>query len=243
MPDLRTGNYIQKFYKNAGVVQAGSGFQVTLDGRGIHTPERQPFTLPSYPLALAIAAEWQQQEKFLKPHTMPLMQMSATAIDLQTTGLRDSLVDRILSFLMSDSVCFRDGKSPLGQRQEEQLQPVLKYLSEKYQLLLPISPTVAPPEVPEGTIEKLRSICTGLDDYHMVALETASTISKSTALGLSLLDSFLPIQSILKLSRLEEDYQAEVSGKVEGAHDLEEAHCLMLLSAAKCLTHLKSMSS
>lgn len=239
MPDLRTGNYVQKFYKHAGAVQAPGGFQVTLDGRGIMTPERQSFTLPTYPLALAVAAEWQQQEKFLRPHTMPLMQMTATAIDLKVTNLRDTLIDRITSFLVSDSVCFRETKPDLSARQEEGLRPVILHLKERYGLVLPTSDAVTVPEFSEDTLTRFRRVCEEMDDFTLVALETSSTISKSTALGLVLIDKALPLQTVHRLSRLEEDFQTELSGKIEGAHDLEETHCLMLLAAAKCLTQLK----
>ncbi len=39
----------------------GNGWQITLNDRALKTPARQPLIVPSYPLALGIAAEWEWQ--------------------------------------------------------------------------------------------------------------------------------------------------------------------------------------
>lgn len=82
MPDLRTGNMIQKFYKLATVRQTSTGYEVILDGRSIRTPERNKLSLPTQSLAMAIACEWQSQEKFIKPHSMPLVNFTLDAAQL-----------------------------------------------------------------------------------------------------------------------------------------------------------------
>ena len=47
---------------------------VLLDGRTLRTPARNPLALPSLPLALAVAAEWEwQEQRNLRPFTMPIM--------------------------------------------------------------------------------------------------------------------------------------------------------------------------
>lgn len=47
---------------------------VLLDGRTLRTPARNPLSLPSLPLALAVAAEWEwQEQRNLRPFTMPIM--------------------------------------------------------------------------------------------------------------------------------------------------------------------------
>jgi len=76
MPDLISGNYVQRFYSMAGVKEVDSGFQVVLDGRLSHTPEKQPFIIKSQALALAVAQEWQQQDKFILRKRMPLVRSS-----------------------------------------------------------------------------------------------------------------------------------------------------------------------
>lgn len=238
MPDLKTGHLVQKFYKQAGVLASPSGFQVTLDNRPLHTPERQVLLLPSQALALAVAAEWEQQEKFLNPHSMPLMQMTTRAVDLVLTGLKESLLDRVVSYLASDSLCFRDTAPELQAKQEASSSPVLSHLQSAYQLHLPAVTGVQPLDLPASTLTRFRALCEALDPFDLVALETAASVSKSAALALALQDGFISIAEGLRLSRLEEDFQHLLSGKVQ-THDVEEAQELMILAAARALAVLK----
>ena len=238
---MMTGNQIQKFFKHAGAQNSPLGFQVTLDGRPIHTPERQVLVLPTQALALAVAAEWEQQDKFLNSHSMPLMQMTTRAVDMPITCLREQLQDRIVSFLSSDTICFRETTQELQEKQEAKLTPLIRHLKTKYGLELPIVTGVTLPELPESTVSRLREYCESLDCFDLVALETAASVSKSAGLALALQDGFIDILEGLKLSRLEEDFQHLLSGKVH-SHDIDEAQELMMLSAARALSVLKRVT-
>jgi ATP synthase F1 complex assembly factor 2 len=238
MPDLKTGHLVQKFYKQAGVLASPKGFQVTLDSRPVHTPERQVLLLPSQALALAVAAEWEQQEKFLNPHTMPLMQMSTRAVDMTITKLKESLLNRIVNYLASDTVCIRDSTPELQAQQEASFSPVLAHIKATYNLDLPTVTSVQLLDLPTSTLTNLLEHCESLDLFDLVALETAAAVSKSAALALALQDGFIGITEGLRLSRMEEDFQHQLSGKVQ-AHDVEEAQSLMMLAAARAMAVLK----
>ena len=73
IPDIKTGESMQKFYKSAGIVKTTLGFQILLDGRPIKTPEKQPFIVPTEALGIEIALEWQDQDKFILQNKMPLV--------------------------------------------------------------------------------------------------------------------------------------------------------------------------
>ena len=94
------------------------GYQVLLDHRLLKTPAKRPLTLPSRALALAVAAEWEQQARRIQPFTMPLMSLAATAIDQPKP--REEVVDMMLEYLHTDSVLCRENRSSkLGGRQAE----------------------------------------------------------------------------------------------------------------------------
>ena len=60
MPGIHTGQKIKRFYKEARVVSNERGwYNVRLDKRTLKTPELNVLELPTLPLALAVAAEWQ----------------------------------------------------------------------------------------------------------------------------------------------------------------------------------------
>jgi chaperone required for assembly of F1-ATPase len=61
---------------------AQAGYQVMLGHVALKTPGKSPLVLPTRLLAIAVAAEWECQARGkLKPHTMPLTSLAATALD------------------------------------------------------------------------------------------------------------------------------------------------------------------
>lgn len=66
---------VRVFWKNANVAPAkdGAEWAVMLDRSVLKTPQKRLFTVPSRPLAFAIAAEWELQRDHIKPWTMPLV--------------------------------------------------------------------------------------------------------------------------------------------------------------------------
>ena len=82
---LRGDGTAPRFYTKVEAVPIddGSGdWGVALDGRTLKTPSRLPLAVPSRALATAVAAEWEWQSgKSVRPFTMPLMALVATALD------------------------------------------------------------------------------------------------------------------------------------------------------------------
>lgn len=48
-------------------------FEINLDKRKLKTPNGKVFRVPSEPLALAVATEWNAQDKLVKRHSMHLV--------------------------------------------------------------------------------------------------------------------------------------------------------------------------
>ena len=61
----------KRFYAQAGMVETPEGFAITLDGKTVRTPSRQPLTAPERGIAEAIVAEWEAQQDTINPTTMP----------------------------------------------------------------------------------------------------------------------------------------------------------------------------
>jgi chaperone required for assembly of F1-ATPase len=64
------------------------------------------------------------------------------------------------------------------------------------------------------------------------------TSLKSVSLGLMTMAGHIPVKKALELSRIEEDYQASLFGRVPGAHDLEEAQLSQNVFTSKLLFDL-----
>ena len=72
---------LKRFYEKVTVERAEDYFTVALDGRPMRTPSMNVLSLTTEKLANSIASEWKQQDVTIKPDTMPLMSLAATAID------------------------------------------------------------------------------------------------------------------------------------------------------------------
>ena len=75
--DLRPGAEptLKRFWKDVGIEKRAESYAVTLDKRPLKTPSGNVLLLPRHkPLvASLIAAEWDNQEKLIKSHALPMV--------------------------------------------------------------------------------------------------------------------------------------------------------------------------
>src|SRR4051812_27464439 len=115
---------MKRVYKIVAVARGGDGWGVALDGRPMRTPAKNAMTLPSEALATAIAAEWDAQHDEIRPYTMPLTRLAATAID-RTAHQHDAVVNEVANYAGTDLVCYRAEPPPaLAARQAPMWQPL-----------------------------------------------------------------------------------------------------------------------
>ena len=55
---------------------SSGGYGVQLDHRHLQTPQRRVFAVPTEPLALAVAQEWNGQGSFVQPTLMHLVSLA-----------------------------------------------------------------------------------------------------------------------------------------------------------------------
>src|SRR5438105_8004049 len=96
---------MKRVYKQATARAAEGGWGVALDGRPMRTPARHELVVPSAALAAAIAAEWAAQQDDIRPATMPLTRLAATAID-RTRTQRDLVIAEAANYVGTDLVCY-----------------------------------------------------------------------------------------------------------------------------------------
>ena len=73
---------MKRFYGQAEAAPLDTGgYGVALDGRRVRTPAGRPLALPSRALAAAVAGEWAAQGETVRPRTMAMMTLAATALD------------------------------------------------------------------------------------------------------------------------------------------------------------------
>ena len=95
----------KRFYEKVSVFKSVDGwYGIHLDRRSLRTPLRQMFKVPSEPLALAVAQEWNAQENFVQPSLMHITALCNTVLDDPHNASRESNVESLVHYLTSDTL-------------------------------------------------------------------------------------------------------------------------------------------
>jgi chaperone required for assembly of F1-ATPase len=203
---------MRRFYARAGAAASAGGWSVKLDDRPVRTPAKTLLVVPSRALATAVAGEWEAQAGRIDPTSMPLMQLSATAID-RTARDRERVIDEISNYGSTDLVCYRAPQPlDLAQRQEEQWQPLLEWVRNRYDVGLEVTTGLMAVRQPDRSIESLRRIVAAADDFSLTALATLTGAAGSLVVALALAEGRLDAEEAAEAALLEETFQAEKWG-------------------------------
>ncbi|HEY4163091.1 MAG TPA: ATP12 family protein [Dongiaceae bacterium] len=199
----------RRLYKAATVTGASSNWRIALDGKEIKTPARRDLILKSRGLAEAIAEEWAAQEAKVRPHTMPLMQISSTAID-RVGPERPRIVTETAGYAETDLICYRaEGPADLISRQVATWDPLLDWVRERFDVSLRTASGVMAVVQPESALKTLRRVVEAQDDFHLTALAVLVGATGSLAIGLAVLEKRLSSDEAIAAAQLDELYQAE----------------------------------
>ena len=204
---------MKRVYREVRVAPAGGGWSILLDTRTLQTPARAPLLLPRRRLAEAVAAEWDAQTEKVVPATMPLMQLAATAID-RTAAQRDQVIKDVVGYAETDLVCYRADRPPdLVARQSAAWQPLVDWMTLRFDAPLLVTTGVVPKTQPAGALAAIRAAVEPLDDFWLTALHGATTACASVAIGLALVEQHLDAEGAWRSSQLDETFQIEQWGE------------------------------
>ena len=212
-------------------------YGVLLDGRKLKTVQMNRLLVPSEDLAWAIAAEWDAQtdnKRGLVPATMPLMTLASKAIDqisVDPTLARDT----VLGFLPTDSALFftNDRDRILLAKQMELLQPVVDFINKELGTeIMTTTSMAARIKHPADTLHVIKALVHSLDPHTMACLQTTCMECKSIVLGMAyVLYGHLSVDELRQASRVEEEFQVDIWGVVEGGHDMDRLNNAVNLSS------------
>jgi chaperone required for assembly of F1-ATPase len=228
----------KRFYKQAAIAATADGVAVQLDGRPVKTPAGKPLVVPGAALAEAIAAEWADQGETVRPATMPLTQLAATALD-RIGPERPAIVERLLSYAATDLLCYRADFPPdLAERQHAAWQPLLDWAAAELAAGLTVTVGVMAVEQPPAALAALAERLAAHDTWRLAAIQAACAAAGSLVLALALAEGRLNAEQTFGLSQLDETYQAEKWGEDYEAADRRAALKRDIDAAARLLALL-----
>ncbi|XP_056017893.1 ATP synthase mitochondrial F1 complex assembly factor 2-like isoform X2 [Ostrea edulis] len=229
---------LKKFYENATIVQNQGWFEVNLDQRKLRTPTGNLFQVPSEPLALAIATEWNSQKDTIKRQAMHLSTLSNTVLDNPMQRSRKDIIKGILHFLETDTILYRTTEPPeFADLQKREWEPVLEWLRSSYQVELESTTSLMPPEIPANTTHVISRKLTSLNDWALVGFQYGVENLKSIILMLGITDKLLTVEKAVQLSRLETVFQTKTWGNVDWHHDADIYQLQSRVAAAALFVH------
>lgn len=184
------------------------GGVVMLDDKPLTTPAGSICSLP-VALASAVAAEWQAQEKTLKPPSMPLTQMVFTALD-RIAPRRTAVIDDVARYLETELVCHYSDRSAVAALQRQHWRPLHDWLQKRFNIVLPTTTALAP----IATIDTAWAATQAAmyDDFRLCALQVAVHTAASFVIGLALVEGVIDANVATAAAEVEADAQASEWG-------------------------------
>lgn len=260
-------------------------YGITLDGRAIKTPMGITLSVPSLPLALAIASEWNDQSTHLKPVQMPIMTQVCTAIDqLSIPAVRERTISELMRYLRNDTTCYyadaiedrilhrRQTKAWAGIHTWAECQingiggklAIAKGAGEGLIMSRARESKAAGLPHSDELLNNAELFLKGCNSWTLAAMQAVTTEAKSFLVGSACVNAVLdstrrtnkegkmnPFQKetkkAVKASRVEEEFQIETWGLVEGGHDYDRLNCSIQIHAAmtvlQCIRAIEGRNS
>ncbi|HYH39279.1 MAG TPA: ATP12 family protein [Azospirillum sp.] len=204
---------MKRFYKTVSVAAVDGGWEVRLDGRSVRSPAKAPLVFRSEPLAQAVAGEWEAQGERIDAHSMPMMQLASTAVDVVVKN-RAAIVESVAKYAETDLLCYRaEHPRELVDRQARQWQPILDWATLRYDAPLHVHAGLMPKPQPEDATRALRSAVDAHDDWMLSALQNATAACGSLVLGLALVERRIDAAEAFEASQVDETWQIEQWGE------------------------------
>lgn len=222
----------RRFWTSASVETVEYGYTVHLDTRAVKTPLKAPLIVPTQTMAEAIAAEWMAQAEEINPLTMPVTRSANAAID-KVSAQKPEVVAMLAAYAETDLLCHRaDHPQELATRQEAGWRPVLDWAASHLNAPLIVTIGVLPVPQPQDSLDRVHELLSLFDNFSLTALHDLISISGSALLGLAVAKGQFSPQEAWNLSRIDENFQAELWGEDEEALDVAAKKKVAFLHAA-----------
>lgn len=231
----------KRFWKTVSVVEGPEGFGLNLDARPMRTPGKQLLIVPTPAMADAIAAEWRAVDKIVDPGIMPVTRAANSAIDKVTPQFHE-VADLIAAYGASDLLCYRaPAPAELFSAQAAAWDPFLAWAAQTLKIRLNVTQGITPIDQPAASLRAVAARVQACSPFQLTALHDLVSISGSFILGLAATHPQFDPDSLWRVSRFEEDWQARLWGHDEDASAIAEikrldfmaAHRFWQLSSAK----------
>lgn len=203
----------RRFWTRAAVAAHPDGWAVSLDGKTALTPARAALATRHKNLAQAVAAEWDAVGEILDPRALPLTGYLNAVID-RVRPNRGRFAADVAQFAGAELICYRaDSPAALVARQRAGWDPILDWMTERYDIRLACGLGVTPIRQSPETLVRLAAAIDAFDEYRLTAALKLTGVTKSLALTLAVVAGARDAMTAYDLSRIDEAFQTEHWGE------------------------------
>jgi chaperone required for assembly of F1-ATPase len=198
----------KRFYAKADVAETPDGFAVTLDDKSIRTPSGGQLVVPVREFAEDIAAEWESQNEFIDPLTMPMTRFANSVIDAVVNRV-DAVAEDIAKYFQSDLLFYRAAHpEALVAREAAHWDPVLFWAADALGAHFILAEGIMYVRQPESAVAAARAALPS-DPWSIAALHVITTLTGSALLALALMKGVLDQEQVWAAAHVDEDWNSE----------------------------------
>lgn len=204
----------KRFYQNVTVEAGEGGFLVLLDGKRARTPARHFLALPTKAAAELVVAEWAAQVAEIDPTEMHATRIANIGID-RIYQVRDEVIDEIVKFAGTDTVCYRaEAPDGLVARETAVWTPVLDHARTHHAARFVLSQGIGYAEQPAEALAAIRAAYARTQNpIALAALHTLVTLAGSALIPLAFADGALDAEAAYAATSVEEDWNIQFWGE------------------------------
>ena len=213
---------MKRFWDTAEAIADPVGWQICLDGKPVRIPGGTALTVPSRPLADAVAAEWQAaggaKGGEFSLQAMALTRLAGTAQE-RVAPAREAIALELARYGESDLLCYRaERPERLVQRQHSEWQPWLDWAYRTHGARLVATAGII--HVPQDTkaLAALAEAVAAHDTIGLAGLGVLVPALGSLVLGLAVTSGALSGAEAHAVSVLDDIFQEELWGRDADSH-------------------------
>jgi len=203
---------LRKFYTDVAVAGSSEGFAVTLDGKLVKTPVKNPLVMPTDALAQIVAEEWRAQDENIIPNSMPMTTLVNTTVD-RVAPRRVEIIEEMVAYGHTDLVCYRaDEPDELVALQQKTWDPYLAWLKSELSVDLSVATGVLPLAQSDDGIDRLTAEISPFNDFALTAFHAFVGGFGSIVLALAVVRNFAAFDDCWQASILDQSFQESLWG-------------------------------
>jgi|SRR5437660_1781158 len=224
----------KRFYTKAALAETAGGFAVTLDDKPIRTPSGRQVIVPAREIAQAIVAEWEAQNEFIEPLTMPMTRFANSVVEGVVDRI-EAVRDDIAKYFETDLLFYRAGHpEALVAREAAHWDPILFWAADALGAHFILAQGIVHIRQPEPAVAAARAALPH-DAWSIAALHVITSLTGSALLALALLRGVVDQEQVWAAAHVDEDWNSEKWGVDEEVAARRAARLVDFRAAARIL--------